>query len=61
MYGVYVRVLVAQPGLYPTGLLCPWDSPGKNTGMGCHSFFEGIFPTQGSNLGLPHCGQILYH
>ena len=29
---------------------CPWDSPGKNTGVGCHFLFQGIFPTQGSNL-----------
>ena len=29
--------------------LCPWDFPGKNTGGGCHSLFQGIFPTQGSN------------
>ena len=29
--------------------LCPWDSPGKNTGMGCHFFLQGIFPTRGSN------------
>ena len=28
-------------------LLCPWDSPGKNTGVGCHAFLQGIFPTQG--------------
>ena len=28
--------------------------------MGCHSLFQGVFPTQGSNLGLPHRGQILY-
>ena len=42
-------------------LLCPWDSPGKNTGMGCHALLQGIFRTQGSNLGLLHCGQILYH
>ena len=34
------------------GLLCPWDSPGKNTGMGCHALFQGIFPTQGLNLCL---------
>ena len=38
--------------------LCPWK--GKNTGVGCHSFLQGIFPTQGSNLGLLHCRQILY-
>ena len=40
--------------------LCPLDSPGKNTGVGCHSLLQGIFPTQGSNLGLLHCGRILY-
>ena len=33
-------------------LLCPWDSPGKNTGVGCHFLLQGIFPTQGSNLSL---------
>ena len=36
------------------------DSPGKNTGLGCHAFLQGTFPTQGSNPGLPHCRQILY-
>ena len=44
----------------PAGLLCPRDSPGKNTGVGCHSLFQGIFPTQGWNLGLLLCRQILY-
>ena len=34
-----------------TRLLCPWDSPGKNSGVGCHAL-QGIFPTQGSNLHL---------
>ena len=34
--------------------------PGKSTGAGCHSLLQGIFPTQGSNLGLLHCRQILY-
>ena len=39
-----------QPhGLWPTRLLCPWDFPGKNTGMGCHVLLQGIFPTQGSS------------
>ena len=33
----------------PTRLLCPWDSPGKNTGVGCHALLQGIFPIQGSN------------
>ena len=37
-----------------------WNSPGQNTGVGSLSLLLGIFPTQGSNLGLPHCGQILY-
>ena len=40
--------------------LCPWDSPGKNTGVGCHFLLQGIFPTQESNPGLLHCRQILY-
>ena len=35
--------------------------PSKNTGVGCLSLLQGIFLTQGSNPGLPHCGQILYH
>ena len=39
-------------GLWPTRLLCPWDSLGKNTGEGCHALLQGIFPTQGSNLCL---------
>ena len=47
-------------GLQPTKLLCPWDSPGKNTGVGCHSLLQGIFRTQGSNPGVLHCRQILY-
>ena len=42
-------------------LLCPWNSPGKNTGVGSHSLLQGIFPNQQSNLGLWHCRQILYH
>ena len=43
-----------------TELYCPWNSPGQNTGVGSHSLLQGIFPTQGSNSGLLHCGQILY-
>ena len=39
-------------GLQPFRLLCPWDSPGKNPGVGCHFLLQGIFPTQGSNLHL---------
>ena len=51
-------------GLYrvqPTRLLCPWNSPSKNTGVGCHFLLQGSFPTQGGKLGLLHCRQILYH
>ena len=33
-------------------VLCPWDSPGKNTGVDCHTLLQGIFLTQGSNLSL---------
>ena len=47
-------------GWWPTRLLCPWNSPGKNTGEGSHSFLQGIFPTQWLQLDLPHCRQILY-
>ena len=47
-------------GLQPSRLLCPWDSPGKNTGVGCHVLLQGIFPTQESKPGLPHCKWILY-
>ena len=47
-------------GLWPSRLLCPWDSPGKNTGLGCYSLLQGIFLTQGLNPGLLHCRQILY-
>ena len=46
--------------LWPTRLLCPWDSLGENTGVGCHALLQGIFLTQGLNLGLLDCRQILY-
>ena len=50
-----------QPhGLEPARLLCPWDFPGKSTGVGCR-LLQGIFLTQGSNPGLLHCRQTLYH
>ena len=45
---------VRPDSLRPRGLLCPWDSPGKNTGVGCHFLLQGIFPTQGWNPGLLH-------
>ena len=67
-FNTYVCVLVAysyltfQPrGLEPISLLYPWNSLGRNTGVGCQSLLQGIFPTQGLNLGLLHCRQILYH
>ena len=47
-----LKVKVAQ--------LCPWNSPGQNTGVGSLSLVQGIFPIQGSNPGLPHCWQILH-
>ena len=46
--------LLRPHGLQPTRLLCPWDSPGKNTGVCCHFLFQGIFPTQESNPSLLH-------
>ena len=52
---------LCDPMTCPTRLLCPWDSPGKNTGVGSHSLLQGIFPTQGLNPGLLPCRQILYH
>ena len=51
-----------QPhGLLAARLLCPWNSLGKNTGVGNHFLLQGLFLTQGSNLGLLFCRQILYH
>ena len=50
------------PWTVPARLLHPWDSPGKNSGVSCHSLLQGIFLTQGLNPGLClHCRQILYH
>ena len=62
---VYMSYSVMSDTLRPHGLqsarlLCPWNSPGKNTGVGCHSLLRWIFLTQGLNPGLPCCGQILY-
>ena len=48
-------------GLEPARLLCSWNSPGKNTGVGGHSLLPGISLTQGLNLCLLHCRQILWH
>ena len=46
--------------LQPHGLYSLWNSLGQNTGVHSLSLLQGIFPTQGSNPGLPHCRQILY-
>ena len=46
--------------LQPHGLYSPWNSPGRNTGVGSFTLFQGIYPTQGLNPGLSHCRQILY-
>ena len=45
----------------PPGSSVHDDSPGKNTGLGCQAFLQGIFPTQELNPGLPHCRWIRYH
>ena len=51
---------VVSNSLRPHGLYSPWTSPGQNTGVGSLSLLQGIFPTQGSNPGLPPCRQSLY-
>ena len=45
----------------PPGSSVHGDSPGKNTGVGCHALLQGITPTQESNPGLLHCRWILHH
>ena len=54
------RRSVVSDSLWLPGLHSPWNSPGQNTGVGSLSLLQGIFPTQGSNPGLPHCRQMLY-
>ena len=52
---LYAFCAAAQPPQsQPTRLLCPWDSPGKKTGAGCHALFQRTFPTQGSTSWLLH-------
>ena len=64
---VYAKSLQSGPILWDAmdcglpGASVHGDSPGQNTGMGCHCLLQAIFPTQGSNPGLPHCRWILYH
>ena len=65
---IYYLCLVAQSCLTlcnsmdcsPPGSSVHGDSPGKSTGVGSHALLQGIFPTRGSNPGLPHCRRILY-
>ena len=45
-------ILLRPHGLYPTRLLCPWEFPGRNAGVGCHFLSQGTFPTQGVNPSL---------
>ena len=45
-------------GLQTARLLCPWNSPGRNTGVGSHSLLQGIFLTQGLNPDLIHAGEF---
>ena len=51
---------VESDSLRPRGLCSSWNSPGQNTAVGSLSPLQGIFPTQRSNLGLPHCRWIFY-
>ena len=44
----------------PPGSSVQGETPGKNTRVGCHAFLQGVFPTPGLNLGLPHHRQFLY-
>ena len=60
MFNMQIKTTVKSI-LQPTRLLCLWDFPRKDTGVGCHYLLQGIFPTQGSNPGLPYCRWILYH
>ena len=54
------RCSVMSASLWPHGPYSLWNSPGQNTGVDNFSLLQGIFPPQGSNPGLPHCGLILY-
>ena len=55
-----MKVAQSCPTFCDCGLYSPRNSPDQNTGVGSLSLLQGIFPTQGSNPGLPHCRQILY-
>ena len=57
----FIVQLSVTPWTVAAWLLRAWNSPGKNTGVGSHSFLQGIFLTQEWNLNLLHCRRILYH
>ena len=59
-WGVSECHSVMSDTLQSHGLWSPWNSPGQNTGVGSLSLLQGIFLTQGSSPGHPHCRQILY-
>ena len=54
----FVSGSVQPYGLQPARLLCPWNSLGKSSRLGCHALLQGVFPTERSNL---RCRQVLYH
>ena len=56
----HVQLFVTPVDCCPPGSSVHGDSPGKNTGVGCLALLQGIFPTQGSNPGLPNFRWILY-
>ena len=58
---LYLTVCIDPMDCSPPGSSVHGDSPGKNTGVCWHALLQGIFSTQGSNPGLPHCRLILYH
>ena len=60
IYGESESCSGVSSSLWPHGLYSPWNSPGQNTGVSRLSLLQGIFPTHGSNPGLPHCRRILY-
>ena len=53
-FAAVVAVSVRPYGTQHASFLCPWDSPGKDTRVGCHFLFQGIFLTQGSNKHVLH-------
>ena len=66
LYGVFEKLYeseshsVLSDSLRPHGIYSPWNSPGQNTGVGCHALLQGIFPTQGLNPSFLHCRWILF-